>query len=352
MFTDISNPGGNSIFILLSLIVICFLFCYIRFILKRPFASVFVSIVFTIYTLFFSIGFWNFTSTEDWWIRLVRFIFFYCHCCFLFQFPIAIVSPKLRPMWFRICISWPGAWFVGVCFTAAMTSLMFNRLTLFAFHTFWRVNHEFTIWESMQSSGLYLDWTITIMSMVVAFIGLVQSLVSMQPTGQELVEIDCSSNASLKLSNQQASNGVERYEGLERAPFRIRSVPPSEQLQELSLHARNYLRIFQMTDVHLGPFMSVDRLSELCQRAVHLNPDLILITGDMDTNEARSNHDALQRALSPLKAAQGRTFACFGVCFLKCLKLTIFLKRIMIMNTMKSLDMQWNPMEFASWKMK
>jgi uncharacterized protein len=72
------------------------------------------------------------------------------------------------------------------------------------------------------------------------------------------------------------------------------------------------LRIVQITDPHLGPFMSEKRLSEICQRAVDEQPDLILLTGDFLTVESQKSPDPLARALAPLSAMKGRVFACFG----------------------------------------
>lgn len=75
---------------------------------------------------------------------------------------------------------------------------------------------------------------------------------------------------------------------------------------------RRPLRIVQITDPHLGPWMSVRRLRRICARAVARDPDLVLLTGDfltMDTNRAP---EALAEALAPLRALEGRTFACRG----------------------------------------
>jgi uncharacterized protein len=72
------------------------------------------------------------------------------------------------------------------------------------------------------------------------------------------------------------------------------------------------LRIVQITDPHLGPWMSVRRLRRICERAVAREPDLVVLTGDfltMDTNRAPK---ALAEALEPLRALEGRTFACRG----------------------------------------
>ncbi len=72
------------------------------------------------------------------------------------------------------------------------------------------------------------------------------------------------------------------------------------------------LRIVQITDPHLGPFMSVARLRGIAERAVAEAPDLIFLTGDFLTMESQRNPDWLREALSPLKSMRGKVFACHG----------------------------------------
>jgi hypothetical protein len=72
------------------------------------------------------------------------------------------------------------------------------------------------------------------------------------------------------------------------------------------------LRIVQITDPHLGPFMSVKRLRGICERAVARDPDLVLLTGDFLTMESQESSVPLSEALSPLRALPGRVFACHG----------------------------------------
>jgi predicted MPP superfamily phosphohydrolase len=76
--------------------------------------------------------------------------------------------------------------------------------------------------------------------------------------------------------------------------------------------ARRPLRIVQITDPHIGPFMSVARLREICARAVERDPDLVVLTGDYLTMESQDTADHLAEALSPLRALEGRVFACHG----------------------------------------
>jgi predicted MPP superfamily phosphohydrolase len=72
------------------------------------------------------------------------------------------------------------------------------------------------------------------------------------------------------------------------------------------------LNLVQITDPHLGPFMSVRRLRRVCERAVERSPDLICLTGDFLTVESNHSPAALEAAFAPLAAAPGRVYACLG----------------------------------------
>ncbi len=72
------------------------------------------------------------------------------------------------------------------------------------------------------------------------------------------------------------------------------------------------LRIVQITDPHIGPFMSVERLRRIAKSAVAKGPDLILLTGDFLTMESQSDPELLRRAFEPLREMPGKVFACYG----------------------------------------
>ena len=72
------------------------------------------------------------------------------------------------------------------------------------------------------------------------------------------------------------------------------------------------LRVVQITDPHIGPFMSVERLRDIAERAVAADPDLVLLTGDFLTMESQRDPALLERAFEPLRALRGRVFACRG----------------------------------------
>jgi predicted MPP superfamily phosphohydrolase len=83
--------------------------------------------------------------------------------------------------------------------------------------------------------------------------------------------------------------------------------------QAASSTVADFLTVFQITDPHLGSFMTPERLRTCCERALRLEPDVILLTGDFYTAEAHEEPTALEEALAPLaQLPRGRVFACFG----------------------------------------
>jgi uncharacterized protein len=73
-----------------------------------------------------------------------------------------------------------------------------------------------------------------------------------------------------------------------------------------------HLRIAQLTDTHIGPFMSKDDLRRIVERSVASKPDLVLLTGDFLTMESQSDPALLTYALAPLAELEGRVIACYG----------------------------------------
>lgn len=109
------------------------------------------------------------------------------------------------------------------------------------------------------------------------------------------------------------------------------------------------LRIVQITDPHLGPFMSERRLRQICQRAVDEQPDLIFLTGDFLTVESQHSPDPLARALMPLSALKGRVFACFGNHDHECPELVDdALRRAdveLLLDRAVNVDLPWGPVQ-------
>ncbi len=164
-----------------------------------------------------------------------------------------LTRPRMRPWWYRAVISVPASFLVA----AAVLSVPWGILLRLGFHPW----------------GTWLPF-------VIALIGVWQSL-SARREHVHLVldEIDVPTLAR------------------HRAPLGQSERP---------------LKVVQITDPHLGPFMSVERLRRICERAVTADPDLIVLTGDFLTMESQEHARHLTEALSPLRAMAGRTFACHG----------------------------------------
>ncbi|MFZ5894277.1 MAG: metallophosphoesterase [Myxococcota bacterium] len=167
---------------------------------------------------------------------------------------VALVKPRLRPLWYRVLVSIPASFF--------------SAGTLLAWP--WALLHAFSI---------ELPWVFV--PYALAMIGVAQSLLTR------------SEEFDIVVADGDVGAGSRRHKSSE-------------------LRVARPLRIVQITDPHLGPFMSVARLRQICERAVERNPDLVLLTGDYLTMESQSNPALLAEALAPLKALPGRVFGCFG----------------------------------------
>lgn len=167
----------------------------------------------------------------------------------------ALTFPRLRSRAWRLLISWPGLWWAGATFLALP-------------------------WALASSLGLApLGWWLPY---AIGLVGLAQSLRNREGVVDLVID-----------------GAPAPLEGAQRHPSgQARSVRP--------------LRIVQITDPHLGPFMSVNRLRGIAERAVAADPDLILLTGDYLTMESQATPGCLADALAPLQALEGRVFACRG----------------------------------------
>jgi uncharacterized protein len=173
------------------------------------------------------------------------------HLCIL------MVKPGMRPWWFRATVSIPGLWFAACTFLALPWALA--------------AAVGLPLWGAWIPFGL-------------GVLGLFQSLHTREETIDVLLD-------------------HEEVPALARHPRGIVS-------QSVASSGRP-LRIVQISDPHLGPFMSVARLRTICRRAVEREPDLILITGDIMTMESHE-YAVVAQAFAPLAAMQGKVFACHG----------------------------------------
>ncbi len=165
-----------------------------------------------------------------------------------------LVRPRMRGLAYRALVSIPSSFFAA----GTMLALPWVVAAAFGF-------------------ALPAPW----LPYAAAMVGVVQSLWS------RLEEVD------LVVRDGHVVDGVQRH----RVPA-ARSGRP--------------LTIVQLTDTHLGPFMSVERLRRIAERAVARQPDLVVLTGDFLTMESQHDPALLERALEPLRALEGRVFACHG----------------------------------------
>ena len=164
-----------------------------------------------------------------------------------------LTAPRMRPLAYRLLVSLPASYFVAATFLAFP----------------WAIAAAC----GLRPLGFWIPYAI-------AGVGLIQSLTARRE------EVDV-------VIDRASVDGVRRH--------------PRSQPRE-----GRPLTLVQLSDTHLGPFMSVARLRGFCERAVAAEPDLVLLTGDFLTMESQETHAHLEDALAPLRALPGRVFACRG----------------------------------------
>jgi uncharacterized protein len=153
---------------------------------------------------------------------------------------IALSRPRMRPLVYRLLVSWPAAFFSA----GTLLALPWAVLTAVGLHP-------------------WAPW----LPYLLAAVGMLQSL----RTRPEHVDL-------------------------------VISGPSGPHVERLAPHPRGStredrpLRIVQISDPHLGPFMSVTRLVRIAERAVEAKPDLVLLTGDFLTMESQSDPELLRGA--------------------------------------------------------
>jgi uncharacterized protein len=169
---------------------------------------------------------------------------------------IMLSRPRMRSLAYRLLISWPDAFF------QAGTMLAFPWAIAAA------LGHAMPGWwvpYLLATAGMVGTWRLR----------------------HETVE--------LVVADGEAVEGLRRH----RSP-----AAPAGQARPL--------RVGQITDPHLGPFMTPKRLAGICERLVAREPDLVMLTGDFLTMESQGDPQLLATALAPLAALPGRCFACLG----------------------------------------
>lgn len=188
------------------------------------------------------------------WFEAVSPVYWYLHVAVYLHFG-ALVVPRLRPLPYRVLVSIPGS--------------AFSAATMLALP--WAIVAPF----GLGGSTFFVPY-------VVALLGFLFTTLRRKQESLPLVLDDVHLEALVRTKSAK-----DRPAG--RA-----------------------LRIVQITDPHLGTFMSERSLRRIAEDAVRAEPDLVFLTGDFLTMESHHAEDVLTRALSPLSALPGRVFACMG----------------------------------------
>lgn len=186
-----------------------------------------------------------------------------------------LVRAKLRSTLFRVFISIPGQTFVAVGLLAApwLLALLPIRLFLEIF---------------AERSALSALTIAEALPLPVAILSVATSVA----TRSETVRFALS------------KSGPAEFERLPVERFPERSAPAAPQGRPL--------RLVQITDTHLGPWQSIERLRGAVADLVARDPDIIALTGDFLTMESMGSPGCLEEALAPLGPIADRCVAIFG----------------------------------------
>ncbi|REJ73584.1 MAG: phosphodiesterase [Acidobacteria bacterium] len=196
---------------------------------------------------------------------------------------LSLVRARLRPLPFRLLVTWPALWTLA----GSLLALPWAIAAGLGFRPY----------------GWWLPFVLAAMGLAESS-GAMRSLVSIDLGGEE----------------DAPPQGVDEAEP---PPIQLRRLLPvgGDVLYRWRAGDRPHgprdtadggLHLVQISDPHLGAFVSPRRLRRACERAVAAEPDLIAITGDFLTMESQREGDALIEALAPLARLRGRVFACLG----------------------------------------
>jgi len=185
-----------------------------------------------------------------------------------------LVRARMRSSLFRWLVSVPGQTFIAAGMLAFPWLLLLLPFRLLFGALGWTMALE--------------TWTLVeALPLVVALASILTSVT----TRPETVRFRLSREGPSELRRVP----VERYRGSEPNPLVERP-----------------LRLVQLSDTHLGPWQSVDRLRRRIDALVGRDPDLIALTGDFLTMESMGSKGCLDAAFEPLRPVADRCVAIFG----------------------------------------
>ncbi len=185
----------------------------------------------------------------------------------------ALSRPRQRPVWFRFGVSVPALWF------AASTILALPWAVIGVSARWWQT-----------VPGPIGGWWVPF---ALGLVGVVQSFTSRKES--VCIEVGKRSSLSEGELGRARPQACQRSRGLGTA-----------------VALGGPLRIGVLSDAHVGPFVSAQRLRRACRRMVDANPDLVVFAGDLLTMESQREAAWLEFGLEPLSEMRGRVFACLG----------------------------------------
>eukprot|EP01112_Ceratiomyxa_fruticulosa_P009727 TRINITY_DN254_c0_g1_i4.p1 TRINITY_DN254_c0_g1~~TRINITY_DN254_c0_g1_i4.p1 ORF type:complete len:470 (+),score=52.01 TRINITY_DN254_c0_g1_i4:503-1912(+) len=229
---------------------------------------IFIPLIFTFYSYYAVSVYVNMFHDYVGLVWIGRGVFLYFHFCVLAQ-SIMLSQCRLRGKPYKVMISFPA-------------SIMFTFVLLGSLQLFF-----------LPLIPAYYRFIPLLLPFFLSFVGLYQTQQTRSHKNYDIVDI--------YMKPQGTGNTVQRpnYRKINHSLYNSQNEP---------------FTFVQITDPHLGPMMSVERLQEVCRNAVKMNPHMVFITGDLFTPEAYSNPNILYEAFSPLKplADRNRVFACLG----------------------------------------
>jgi predicted MPP superfamily phosphohydrolase len=189
---------------------------------------------------------------------------------------------KLREPWFRTFITYPGSIFFFSCFTFLVIGMPLYLIINLILRFIYRTRKEKKPRDQLKSvvrqqnirRGIFL------FAVLMSLVGLYQSL----------------------------TPGI-----IQDRKIKLKS--PSN----IILPEPFVLKIVQLSDIHLGPMMSVSQLQNISRQVVERRNKkkideefVVLMTGDFFTTESHEEKTALSRGLEPLKGLRERLYACMG----------------------------------------
>ena len=169
---------------------------------------------------------------------------------------------------------------------------------------FWRFSQYFSPWWRSWGSGLLSCWALLSVLLISAF-AVSRLLPRIMP------EHSASRRNFLRLANLAVFVAPAAVVGygvfIERHNLRLRE----QDIEVPGLHPDlNGLRLVQLTDIHLSPFLSIRELDRAIAMANETRAHLALVTGDLIT----SGEDPLELCLNHLTAlrADAGIFGCMG----------------------------------------